>query len=269
MNDEKKLVIKIKRQSSNAFKVPATAYAPNLIHEWNVKRVVIAGLCLLSFIAVMFYGLFISENNDTPIKLNSAREVTISPNIASVVEQKQENKEVIKNTVIQETSKQPKSVVNVNAGNKTINTGIPAQPELKSQNKAGEIKEHKVFQALGKDAQKPLVEGLVRVQLAKYIDNKEPVGIITNPVIVDNEHAKAVFFFTELRGYKGKTVFHQWIHEGRTVYKRKINVLGNRWRASTRKMMNYKRTGSWVVRLLNADNQRLYEIAFNVKLAKQ
>lgn len=38
---------------------------------------------------------------------------------------------------------------------------------------------------------------------------------------------------------KGQALYHYWIREGKLIYKGKINILGDRWRAATSKLISY------------------------------
>ena len=56
----------------------------------------------------------------------------------------------------------------------------------------------------------------------------------------------------------------QLADDKRTSKLNTINILGNRWRASTRKMMQYKLIGPWQVRLVDENGGLMHEISFEV-----
>lgn len=96
------------------------------------------------------------------------------------------------------------------------------------------------------------------------INNKEPGKGIVSPLTANKDRAIGVFYFTEINNMKGKTLFHQWKRDGKLVYERKINILGDRWRASTSKLITYSKTGSWSVRLVNKQGDIFNELEFEV-----
>ncbi len=59
---------------------------------------------------------------------------------------------------------------------------------------------------------------------------------------------------------KGEILFHYWLRNGQSIYKKELNILGNRWRASTSKLISYSKTGKWRVESVNKEDVILNKI---------
>lgn len=64
--------------------------------------------------------------------------------------------------------------------------------------------------------------------------------------------SKSLYFFTELRGLKGKTVTHRWEYQGQTMFTIPFKIAGNRWRVYSNKNLPTKMTGNWRVVVADA-----------------
>ncbi|MGH8579411.1 MAG: DUF2914 domain-containing protein [Gammaproteobacteria bacterium] len=68
------------------------------------------------------------------------------------------------------------------------------------------------------------------------------------PVIFSRgRNGKSLYFFTELRGLKGKTVTHRWEYQGNTMFTIPFKIGSNRWRVYSNKNLPTKMTGTWRV----------------------
>ena len=105
---------------------------------------------------------------------------------------------------------------------------------------------------------------VVRALLTVGLNNKEPLGNISLPISVTENKAVRVYYFTEIVNMKGQSLFHQWTWNNQIVYKKEIKILGNRWRASTSKMIINSKVGVWNTRLVNKEGVILNEIKFKV-----
>lgn len=104
---------------------------------------------------------------------------------------------------------------------------------------------------------------VARALLTTRVDKKEPIDNVTS-VVVNKTKASGVYYYTEIIDMNGQTLYHYWIREGKLIYKRKINILGDRWRAATSKLISYSKMGAWAVRLVNMEGDILNEIKFEV-----
>ncbi len=206
-----------------------------MVTQWHVGRI-IAVIILLFLIGLTIY--FLNRGSSQPI-------------ITPVV-----NTKTVKNILAEKTIKQVEkfsepfhSVVT-----QTVASNI-VKPSANVINKEVEALLHKETKVL-------FNRSVTRALLAKGIYHKEPVGNIERPLMLNKTEAKSVFYFTEIIDMKGKYLYHQWLRNNKEVYKRKINILGNRWRASTSKLIPYSKAGDWTVRLVNKQGVILNEIKF-------
>ncbi|MGH8657543.1 MAG: DUF2914 domain-containing protein [Gammaproteobacteria bacterium] len=73
------------------------------------------------------------------------------------------------------------------------------------------------------------------------------------PVILSRgKSGKSLYFFTELRGLKGKTVTHRWEYQGQTMLTIPFKIGSDRWRVYSNKSLPTKMTGPW--RVIVADS---------------
>jgi len=103
-----------------------------------------------------------------------------------------------------------------------------------------------------------------RAVIAYSLKQKEPEKVVTGWVKADKAKAVGVYFFTEINQMKGDVLFHKWYLNNKIVFSRRLNILGNHWRASTSKLITYSQKGEWRVTLVNRNQQVLAEIRFYV-----
>ena len=203
-----------------------------MITEWNYKRIFIAVLLAVIFIALPFY-LLNEQPAQTPIKVAEdtkilAAEKPIKPTIKKVIE-------VVKPMV--------------DTNNKLDISIKESKPEVTANVKT---------------LIKVTNDKIVRALLTTGLNNKEPINSIKSALTATTEKAAGLYYFTEIVGMKGQALYHHWFKGDKVVYKRKINILGNRWRASTSKMIPFAKAGIWRVRLVDKQGIILNEIQFKV-----
>ena len=252
MSEPKKIVIKINRVPASQ-KATSSRSAPDQITEWNIKRIVAVLMVALLFIVVPYY--YLDNGLEDSVEEDSAEVHYESSDEALNVERKQREaivkKEVLETTVAEKFDKPA-----------DISHGDTAEPLTKPSVKPVQISKEKPVER--KIEQSIVHYKVIRALLARGIANKEPVGEIKTSVKVNNDKATGVFYFTEIKDMKGRVFYHQWVREGRLVYKRRINVLGNRWRVSTSKLFRPSSVGNWTVRLIDKQGKIYNEINFKV-----
>lgn len=228
MADSEKVVIKINYQDKG--KTLKSHSKPEMVTEWHVQRILVALALLMIFILFPFF-YFSSE----PL----------------VSEKQIEQKTVVSEPIILEDAKLTGKIIKKEADNpetvllkKVKQTNLPDQESLSSLIS--------------------IEPGIVRALLTMALSNKEPVGRIVSPLKVNKNKAVGPYYFTEIIDMKGKYLFHQWLRDDEIIFNRKLNILGNRWRASTSKLISYSKAGDWKVRLVNEEGDILNEIEFSV-----
>ncbi|MDH5180015.1 MAG: DUF2914 domain-containing protein [Gammaproteobacteria bacterium] len=88
---------------------------------------------------------------------------------------------------------------------------------------------------------------VVRAQFTTKIKNNEP----QNEVLVLENNAGEIYFFTELRGIQDKAIFHRWEYEGDVVKKQRITINKGQTRFYSKHKLLPKQTGKWTVVVTN------------------
>lgn len=90
---------------------------------------------------------------------------------------------------------------------------------------------------------------VARAQFTSGIENREPANELSSIA----SSIGTVYFFTDLRDFKGQTVTHRWSHNGDVVAEVPFNVGGPRWRVWSSKNLMPDWTGEWTVDVVAAD----------------
>ncbi len=94
------------------------------------------------------------------------------------------------------------------------------------------------------ESARPVDKGFVaRAQFTTAMVEREPSD---NVVVLSNQYTQ-VFFFTELRNLKGKTVKHRWEYNGKIMAEVSFNISSNRWRTYSSKNLDPNWLGTWTV----------------------
>jgi Protein of unknown function (DUF2914) len=114
---------------------------------------------------------------------------------------------------------------------------------------------------------KPKIElnnNIIRALLTFKINNNEPVGEIILPLKLGKNKSTSVYYFVELTAMKGRTVYHEWLLDGKLITRKKVNISNDNWRTSSRQLFAYTAKANWTVRLVDETGQLLNEIHFNI-----
>lgn len=105
---------------------------------------------------------------------------------------------------------------------------------------------------------------VLRAVLAHKVENNEPVDEITLPLTISKKGSAWIYYFVELKGMKGKTVFHEWLLDGVLISRKKVNISDETWRTASRQVFNYTSENNWTVRLVDETGNIINEKHFNV-----
>ena len=89
--------------------------------------------------------------------------------------------------------------------------------------------------------------GVARAAFTTAIVDGEPA----DQVVVLTHNIREVSYVTDLRGVGGRTVTHQWEHEGRVVSRISFEVEGSRWQGHSTRQLDPSLTGKWTVIVLD------------------
>ena len=193
MEEKKNIVIKLKYPGAGK-NVEQDISQLKIITEWNVKRIVLAFIGLVLFIALLMFFL----------------------------------KPEPKNTVQPVQSALPEKNINIPEQSKEINQSV------------------------------------IRSLLTFKIDNNEPVGEISLPLKLSKKKSTSVYYYVELTGMEGHSVYHEWLLDGTLITRKKVNISNSNWRTSSRQLFVYNDKTNWTARLVDETGRLLNEIQFNV-----
>jgi hypothetical protein len=103
-----------------------------------------------------------------------------------------------------------------------------------------------------------------RSLLTYKLRKNEPVGEISFPVKISKKKPIKIYYFIELTGMKGRTVYHEWLLDGELISRKKINISSDSWRTSSRQMFYYTAKPNWTVRTVAENGQVIDEKHFDV-----
>jgi len=106
---------------------------------------------------------------------------------------------------------------------------------------------------------------ITRALLTFETNKNEPVGEITPPLKLSKNKSTSVYYFVELTGMKGRTVYHEWLLDGDLITRKKINISDDdKWRTLSRQLFAYTARNNWTARLVDETGRVLNEISFTV-----
>lgn len=146
---------------------------------------------------------------------------------------------------------------------------LPAQPpEVKSETaepvKAQSPEPVKVPEEPKLNASKVVA----RAHLTSDINKNEPVDHLKLPLKIGKNETLWIYYFVELKGMDGKTVFHEWWLNGNLVSRKKINISDDSWRTASKQLITYTHNNDWIARVVDDSRNKLAEISFNLELKK-
>jgi hypothetical protein len=103
-----------------------------------------------------------------------------------------------------------------------------------------------------------------RALLTYKIHKNEPVGEIRLPLKISNKKPVKIYYFVELAGMKGQTVYHEWLLDGSRISRKKIKISADLWRSSSRQIFYYTAKHNWTVRVVDETGQIINEKHFDV-----
>lgn len=98
-------------------------------------------------------------------------------------------------------------------------------------------------------AEKISSTNIVRAQLATKLQGLEPANSVGNQIKAKARGTVRVYYFNELHGLKGKTVSHQWTHDGKIYANVSAEIKSNTWRMYSSKALNSTMLGEWKIQV--------------------
>jgi Protein of unknown function (DUF2914) len=110
------------------------------------------------------------------------------------------------------------------------------------------------------------VQQVVRARLTHKIAKNEPASPISLPLKINRKETIGVYYFAELKGMKGQTVYHEWLLNDNTISRKKVNISSDPWRTSSKQAITYTMNNDWKVRIVDDSGKVLTEKTFNLEL---
>ena len=107
-------------------------------------------------------------------------------------------------------------------------------------------------------------KNITRAFLTSKIDNNEPAGKIDSPIKLSKNKPTSLYYFVEIKEMKGRTVYHEWLLDGKLITRKKVKVSNNNWRTSSRQFFANSDKTSWVVKLVDEKGQVINALNFDV-----
>lgn len=228
MTDSKNIVIKVKYTPPDGT-ISSPPSPPKMITEWNVKR--IAGALGVFFLIIVSLSFFLSgKSGDT----EDAHHVSADSNQTEAAPHDEAKH--------QDTLSSAASIPG--AASETGKSGQSSQtPEPAKAIHTGRIR---------------------RAALSYRIIDKEPVDLIGTTVGVKKNKPVLIHYFTEARGKKNQTLFHEWLKDGQIIQRHPVTISAERWRASSQRQLSIDDQGHWSVRTVDGEGGVMNEMQFNV-----
>jgi hypothetical protein len=132
---------------------------------------------------------------------------------------------------------------------------------------AGPGAQAKDEESSGRDSSTAADLRVSRSALAMEIRNREPVSLIADELSLETGQTATVFFFTELHGVPGETVFHRWELDGTTVAEVPFTIgSGARWRVYSSKDIGPDDAGHWRALVVDAGGHEIDALSFNARV---
>ena len=244
MNSET-LVIRIKYNPNESSHVAIPKNEIDDLSEWDVKRILVALIVLLSIVGALVYFVFSSVKTVQNVQ------------DAVAISQKPVKPELPDHQVGSDSfDREQKN----NLNNRSTHNDQDLKQTVSSSGKPI-------------DLEKPTTErkksignpNITRSRFTSGIKHKEPVDNLTSPFFALHGEAYRIYFFTELKRSKGHAVTHVWKHNGQVKVNKEFEIRGNRWRIYTSKLLNMTMLGQWDVSVIDSNGQILTQKSFELK----
>ncbi|WP_097461413.1 DUF2914 domain-containing protein [Mangrovitalea sediminis] len=106
---------------------------------------------------------------------------------------------------------------------------------------------------------------IARAQLTSHLKDKLPTDRLASVVHLRGRSLIKVYFYTELKGLKGRRVYHRWYHDGKGVARVAIRPYRDDMNASSSKYISARMTGRWRVVVVDDQGRSLADAAFEVR----
>ncbi|MDD2759841.1 MAG: DUF2914 domain-containing protein, partial [Methylomonas sp.] len=118
------------------------------------------------------------------------------------------------------------------------------------------------------DAQRPSAiifdKRVIRASLNTEPHYGEPGEPVPSPVIIKQDHSVELYYFSEIKNMKGRVLFHRWLKNGQTAYKKQFSVEADKFKLISSRKFEHKDAGEWQVVLIDNKGKRYSEVNFSI-----
>ena len=103
---------------------------------------------------------------------------------------------------------------------------------------------------------------VIRASMNASIKDNEPGEVAKFPLNIGPNQPVELFYFTEIRNFPDKVLFHQWLRNGQVVHQKQLDIKGSRTKVWSNKVFSVKDKGEWQVRLSDKKSKVYSEANF-------
>jgi hypothetical protein len=224
-----KVVIKINYDKDKEIKA---RIQPKMITVWHFRRIAAAVTLLLAIVLIAF-------------SLFSGRDTGIVENL---------------DLPVHTENKAPSDIATKpDASSQAFSNDLAAK-DVKEGNKQGE--------RIKSEAKGPAAiifdKKVIRASLNTALKDNEPYEQVKQPLGIGINQAVDLFYFNELRDIKDRVLYHNWSKDGKTVYKKKLDIKTSRTKVVSSKTLSNKDKGEWQIQLVDKRGKVFSEVKFYV-----
>lgn len=105
---------------------------------------------------------------------------------------------------------------------------------------------------------------VIRASLNTSLKDTEPGQIVGSSLTIATDQTIEVYYFSEVKGMKNKTLFHHWLKDGRVIAKKQLDIKDNRSKLISSRTLNSKDKGAWQVILVDRKGKLYSEANFEI-----
>ena len=106
---------------------------------------------------------------------------------------------------------------------------------------------------------------VLRASLNYQIKDNQPYQQVNEAIKMPKNKAIDLFYFTEIKGINGNSLFHYWYKDGVLVYKTQFEPKVNKSRLISSKKLSAGDIGEWQIQLADRKGKVLSEVNFNAE----
>ncbi|MCK9605005.1 MAG: DUF2914 domain-containing protein [Methylomonas sp.] len=105
---------------------------------------------------------------------------------------------------------------------------------------------------------------VIRASINSAPKNNEPGDPIKQPVVLGQNEAKELFYFSQIKNLIGHTLFHAWYKDGQLIIKKQFDVKNNHARLISSRKLTARDVGEWQVVLMDKKGKKFSEANYSV-----